>query len=135
MKITDDVLNKVETLFVRNELGKRPELLKTQTTKNNLAQLIEQAIQEFCTTLDHINHDNEEYIKKYNLKDLKIKQKLMQDLNLLEKESIKTNDTLKNQFIDNLYKIKKESLSIEENFYKFQILVTLQNTKEYKQIF
>ena len=135
MKITDDVLNKVETLFVRNELGKRPELLKTQTTKNDLAQLIEQAIQEFCTTLDHINHDNEEYIKKYNLKDLKTKQKLIQDLNLLKKESIKTNDTLKNQFIDNLYKIKKESLSIEENFYKFQILVALQNTKEYKQIF
>lgn len=125
MKINNIVLEKIRQNIMKEELNEQIEDWKLSVPDGDINCFISHAINTIIDTLKYINQDNIEYIKKYNLQTEQENQLLIQKINDIEKNI----NTTKNTSIQELNKIKKEILSLQESHNKYNLLTKVNSLK------
>lgn len=125
MKINNIVLEKIRENIMKEELNEQIEDWKLSVPDGDINCFISHALNTIIDTLKYINQDNIEYIKKYNLQTEQENQLLIQKINDIEKNI----NTTKNTSIQELNKIKKEILSLQESHNKYNLLTKVNSLK------
>lgn len=125
MKINNIVLEKIRQNIMKEELNEQIEDWKLSVPDGDISCFISHAINTIIDTLKYINQDNIEYIEKYNLQTEQDVQSLTHKINDIEKNI----NTTKNTSIQELDKIKKEILSLQESHNKYNLLTKVNSLK------
>lgn len=125
MKINNIVLEKIRQNIMKEELNEQIEDWKLSVPDGNINCFITHALNTIIDTLKYINQDNIEYIEKYNLQTEQENQLLTYKINDIKKNI----NTTKNTSIQELDKIKKEILSLQESHNKYNLLTKVNSLK------
>lgn len=125
MNINNIVLEKIRENIMKEELNEQIEDWKLSVPDGDINCFISHAINTIIDTLKYINQDNIEYIKKYNLQTEQENQLLTYKINDIEKNI----NTTKNTSTQELDKIKKEILSLQESHNKYNLLTKINSLK------
>lgn len=125
MNINNIVLEKIRENIMKEELNEQIEDWKLSVSDGNINCFISHALNTIIDTLKYINQDNIEYIEKYNLQTEQDIQSLTHKINDIEKNI----NTTKNTSIQELDKIKKEILSLQESHNKYNLLTKINSLK------
>lgn len=110
---------------MKEELNEQIEDWKLSVPDGDINCFITHALNTIIDTLKYINQDNIEYIEKYNLQTEQENQLLTHKINDIKKNI----NTTKNTSIQELDKIKKELLSLQESHNKYNLLTKVNSLK------
>lgn len=125
MEITGEVLIKIKEKFIEEELPERLEDWTLSVPDGTKLCFIQQAITDFTEILYGVIHND--YIKEYNLQEIKEEQKLKQKVKYTKSAYKMTIEILNDQYEKDLDKIESEVLTaLDSRFRQYKLLNDIQ---------
>lgn len=125
MNISNIVLERIRQNIMEEELNEQIEDWKLSVPNGDINCFVSHALNTIIDTLKYIKEDNIEYIEKYNLQTDQDIQLLVHKINDIEK-NINTAKTISIQELD---KLRKKILSLQESHDKYNLLIKVNSLK------